>query len=85
MTDAIRWANSSDRFQRDFAVGLLSDIGTPEAKKYLRRLTNDTDHGVAMYAKTEFANRHFEKARPEAEFLDNDDYSITPRGVGRGR
>jgi hypothetical protein len=69
MTDAIRWAKSSDPLQREFAVGVLSDIGTPEAKKYLRMLTKDKN--VGLDAKMEFAYRHFGKPAPEAEFLDN--------------
>jgi hypothetical protein len=75
MADAIRWANSSDRLEREFAAGVLSDIGTPETKKYLRMLANDTDRGVALSAKTDFADRHFGKKEPEAEFLEPDDAS----------
>ena len=72
MADAIRWANSSDRLEREFAAGVLSDIGTPETKKYLRTLANDNDRGVAFSAKTDFAYRHFGKKDPEAEFLEPD-------------
>ena len=72
VADAIRWANSSDRLEREFAAGVLSDIGTPETKKYLRILANDTDRVVALNAKTDFAYRHFGKSEPEAEFLEPD-------------
>jgi hypothetical protein len=73
MADAIRWANSSDRVEREFAVGVLSDIGTPETKKYLRTLADDTDKVVAHSAKSSFAYRHFGKAEYGAEFLQPDD------------
>jgi hypothetical protein len=71
MTEAIAWATSGNRFQREFAVGVLSDIGTPEAKKYLRILTRD--RFVAMEAKRAFAYRHFGKPEPEPAFLEVDD------------
>jgi hypothetical protein len=73
MADAIRWANSSDRLEREFAAGVFSDISTPETKKYLRMLANDTDRIVAFSAKTDFAYRHFGKKQPEAEFLEPDE------------
>ena len=75
MADAIRWARSSDRVEREFAAGVLSNIGTPGAKKYLRTLANDSDRAVALSAKTDFAYRHFGKKEPEAEFLEPDDAS----------
>ena len=75
MADAIRWANSSDRLEREFAAGVLSDIGTPETKRYLRTLAKDRDRVVAISAKTDFAYRHFGKSEPEAEFLEPDDAS----------
>ena len=75
MADAIRWAHSSDPLEREFAAGVLSDIGTPGTKNYLRKLANDPDRGVALSAKTDFAYRHFGKKEPEAEFLESDDAS----------
>ena len=75
MDDAIRWANSSDRLEREFAAGVLSDIGTPEAKKYLRTLANDANRVVAFTAKEDFAYRHFGKKTREAEFLEPYDAS----------
>jgi hypothetical protein len=75
LADAIRWAKSRDRLEREFAAGVLSDIGTPEARNYLRTLANDPDRVVASSAKTDFAYRHFGKKEPEAEFLESDDAS----------
>ena len=75
LADAIRWAKSRDRLEREFAAGVLSDIGTPETKNYLRALTNDPERGVALSAKTDFAYRHFGKKESEAEFLESDDAS----------
>src|SRR4029077_17168430 len=72
LADAIRLAKSRDRLEREFAAGVLSDIGTPETKKYLRTLANDSDRVVAFSAKTDFAYRHFGKKDPEAEFLEPD-------------
>jgi hypothetical protein len=73
MADAIRWAKSGDRLEREFAAGVLSDIGTPETKKYLRSLANDTDRVVALSAKEDFAYRHFGKKDSEGGFLERDD------------
>jgi len=75
LADAIRWAKNRDRLEREFAAGVLSDIGTLETKKYLRTLANDPDKGVALTAKTDFAYRHFGKKELEAEFLESDDAS----------
>ncbi len=75
MADAIRWAKSGDRLERGFAVGVLSDIGTQETKKYLRSLANDTDRVVALSAKGDFAYCHFGKKEHEAEFLEPYDTS----------
>jgi hypothetical protein len=73
LSEAIAWAQSTDHFQREFAVGLLSDIGTPEARKYLRILTSDPDNIVAIEAKTKFAYRHFDQPPAEPEFLESQD------------
>jgi hypothetical protein len=59
LDDAIRLAKSSDPLWRQFAVGLLSNIGTAEAKGYLRALTTDPNKEVADYAKKRFAFTHF--------------------------
>jgi hypothetical protein len=64
-------ANSGNPVERNFAIGVLSDIGTRGAKNYLRMLTKDKDRGVALDAKMEFAYRHFGRPPPEAEFLDS--------------
>ena len=53
MRDVIEWANSNDPAQRDFATGVLSDIGTAEALKYEKTLSRDSDPDVAKSAKSE--------------------------------
>jgi len=52
MTDAIKWANSDDPNEREFAADVLEDIGTPGAIEHLRTLSNDTNLEVASAAKT---------------------------------
>jgi hypothetical protein len=69
--EAIQSANSGNPVERDFAIGVLSDIGTRGAENYLRMLTKDKNRGVALDAKMEFAYRHFGQQPPEAEFLDS--------------
>jgi len=51
MSDAIKWANSSDPHDRVFAIYILGDIGTPKAIRYVRTLSKDPDRNVAMSAK----------------------------------
>jgi hypothetical protein len=51
MTDAIKWADSADPIDREFASDVLADIGTPDALEYLRTLSNDSVRGVALNAK----------------------------------
>ena len=70
LDDAIGLAKSSDPHWREFAGGVLADIGTPEAKSYLRALMNDPDKEVADGAKGAFAFGHFEKKPPpQKDFL----------------
>ena len=74
LDDAIRLAKSSDPSWREFAVGLLSNIGTAEAKDYLHALTTDPDKEVADYAKKTFAFTHFgQQQPPQKHFLPIDD------------
>ena len=53
MTDAIRWAKSSDPSDREFAADLFADIGTPAAISALRALSHDSDPEVAKHAAIE--------------------------------
>ncbi len=53
MGDAIKWANSNNPVDREFAADVLADIGTPEAIEYLHTLSRDTNSEVAMTAKLE--------------------------------
>jgi hypothetical protein len=76
MADAIRWANSSDRLEREFAAGVLSDIGTTGAKKYLRALAHDTDKVVATSATEELAYPHSGTKDIEPKFLERADTSL---------
>jgi hypothetical protein len=51
MGDAIKWSESSDPSTREFAAGLLADIGTSEAMGHLKTLTTDSDRAVAEDSK----------------------------------
>ena len=51
MSDAIKWSESSDPSTREFAAGLLADIGTSEAMDHLKTLTTDSDRSVAAHSK----------------------------------
>jgi hypothetical protein len=52
LNDAIEWAKSKDPNDREFAINVLYDIGTPRAIKYLRIMSNDPDPNIARSAKT---------------------------------
>ena len=74
LDDAIRLAKSNDPSWREFAVGLLSNIGTAEAKDYLHALTTDPNKEIADYAKKRFAFTHFgQQQPPQKHFLPIDD------------
>jgi len=74
LDDAIRLAKSNDPLSREFAVGLLSNIGTGEAKDYLHALTTDPNKEIADYAKQRFAFTHFgQQQPPRKHFLPIDD------------
>jgi hypothetical protein len=49
MTDAIKWADSDDPNDREFAAWTFADIATPHAIKYLHTLSQD--HQTASTAK----------------------------------
>lgn len=51
IADAIRWSESDDPSDRQFAADILGDIGTPRAIEYLHRLSNDPNQNVARSAK----------------------------------
>lgn len=51
MSDAIKWANSGDPYDRAFAADVFGDIATPEAISYLRTLSHDPDSDVAISGK----------------------------------
>jgi hypothetical protein len=51
MSDAIKWADSEDPNDREFAGDVFADIGIPEAVEYLRTLSKDSVRGVALNAK----------------------------------
>ena len=74
LDDAIRLAKSNDPLWRQFAAGLLSNIGTAETKDYLHALTTDSNKQVADYAKAAFAFTHFgQQQTPRKDFLPIDD------------
>jgi len=60
---AIRLVSSSNPLARQFGTVLLIQIGTPEARKYLEKLTNDSDYGVSTYSKSVLAVKS-EPAKP---------------------
>lgn len=51
MADAIKWKNSNDPHDREFATWVLADIGTPEAVDDLKTLSHDSNRDVATSAK----------------------------------
>lgn len=51
MLDAIKWKNSNNPYDREFAASILADIGTAEAIRDLRTLSKDPDPDVAATAK----------------------------------
>jgi hypothetical protein len=51
MLDAIKWKNSNNPYDREFAASVLADIGTAEAIGDLRTLSRDPDPDVAATAK----------------------------------
>jgi hypothetical protein len=53
MKDAIRWANSNDAGEREFAASVLPEIGTAEALRYEQTLSRDSQPDVANSAKEE--------------------------------
>ncbi len=50
MADAIKWADSENPSEREFAADVLQDIGTPDAVEYLRTLSHDSNRQVAIGA-----------------------------------
>lgn len=75
MSDAIKWANSDDHSTREFAVDILSDIGTPDAILYLRTLSKDSDRAVAHFAKSALTNI----AQPVVHTVDRVDLAESPQ------
>jgi hypothetical protein len=53
MNDAIRWANSNNAGEREFAASVLPEIGTAEALRYEQTLSRDSQPDVAESAKEE--------------------------------
>ncbi len=51
MTDAIKWKNSDNPYDRQFAAWVLADIATPEAISDLQVLRHEPNRGVAMAGK----------------------------------
>jgi hypothetical protein len=51
MSDAIKWANSKNPHDSEFAVWIFADIATPAAIKYLRGMSRDSDSEKASSAK----------------------------------
>jgi hypothetical protein len=51
MGDAVKWANSDNPVDREFATDILDDIATREALEYLKTLAHDPNRQVADSAK----------------------------------
>ncbi|MGH9562576.1 MAG: hypothetical protein ACRD3S_14075, partial [Terracidiphilus sp.] len=56
MLDAIKWKNSNNPSDREFATDILADIGTAEATGDLRTMSGDTDSDVAGSAQADLQN-----------------------------
>jgi hypothetical protein len=61
INDAIKWANSDDPWTRVFASQVLADIGTPDARLYLRTLSRDPNPMVAGVAKDDLESGQAEQ------------------------
>jgi len=53
IADAIKWAESDNPNDREFATDVLADIGTPESVEYLRTLSRDSVKSVALSAQSD--------------------------------
>ena len=82
MSDAIRWANSDDAMQRDFATTVLRDIGTTEALRYEQTLSRDSNRIVAKFAKLRLAS--WGKAEPPDTFDLVSTVQIAPNPADQG-
>jgi len=51
MSDTIKWADSDDPGDREFAADIFADIGTPDAVSDLHTLSRDSNGDVAIAAK----------------------------------
>jgi ferredoxin len=72
MGDAIRWANSNSPAEREFATAILPQIRTAEALEYEQTLSRDSDHDVAVSAKSGVKHwREPEKSASAFERLPN--------------
>jgi hypothetical protein len=69
MSDAIKWADSDNPYQREFAADVLRDIGTPDAVEYLRTLTHDSNRTVAGDAQISLSA----VGRPVLHTIDRDE------------
>jgi hypothetical protein len=64
LDEALELTKSSDAMWRLFAANVLADIGTSEAKPYVRKLMSDPNQQVANAAKRAYAFAHFEQKPP---------------------
>jgi hypothetical protein len=68
LDQAKRLAASKEVFDRDFAIELLADIGTPEARRVLEMLTKEPKGGVAFAAKYTLSKLSKGPIRPAKAF-----------------
>ena len=81
MSDVIEWANSNDPAQRDFATGVLREIGTAQAQKYEQTLSRDSDRWVAKSALSEL--KSWGKAEPPDTFELESTVQIAPNATNQ--
>ncbi len=74
MLDAIRWNNSDNANDREFAASVLYDIATPEAMEDLRTLSKDPDPNVASTGKEQLTDITMPRVGPtiQGELLTKD-------------
>ena len=69
MSDAIKWKNSDNPYDREFAAWILADIGSPEASGDLQESLHDPNRAMARNAK--YALQQL-KQNPEKYTVDHD-------------
>ncbi|HEY9156673.1 HEAT repeat domain-containing protein [Candidatus Binatus sp.] len=77
MADAIKWADSDNPYQREFAASVLGDIGTPDAVEQLRTLSRDPNRVVAAGANVYLG---FAGRGPRLNMIEREEAEPPPAG-----